>query len=275
MVRNTVFVADVAEPDLFFGVKDLPDPMEMRVLLAISNTYIVTLYFQATLSTPPADFTNYTQNLGSVGSGASSMFAHIFNRGKPILTSGEYDETITYRINAYADSGYTNLYSTQTLSVNIHHFDHSDPSWTVIANDTFTGGYSGWSSFLTTIDPTIASADVNNRVVVSDHYISSPSALGNQRVTSGTGYSLGKGYNTLGYSKVRIVLHLRKTGSLALQISGKLKLNGLSSTLIPDSTWFRVAFAMAVSASENVYWQQSGPYSTNSGWLDDVWVIAK
>ena len=133
------FTADAAEPDLYNDVSDLPNPFTLNVLLGISNTHpSSTLYFKASIVSPPADYSVSSTNLGSLAPGANGFFTFKPTRAQPSLTAGEYDETLTLKIDAYTDAGYSVPYANKTLSVTIHHFNHTDAAWTVIEHADFT-----------------------------------------------------------------------------------------------------------------------------------------
>jgi len=63
----------------------------------------------------------------------------------PALTAGEYDETLTLRVDAYTDSSYSAAYANQTLTVVVHHFDHAHAAWTVVEHADFTNDECGWA----------------------------------------------------------------------------------------------------------------------------------
>ena len=117
---------------------DLPSPFIMNILIGIADTNpSATLYFKVSIVSPPAAYSVSSTNLGSLAVGASAIFTFTPVRALPTLTAGEYDETLTFRVDSYTDSGYSAAYTNQTLSVTIHHFNHTDGSWTATAHDTF------------------------------------------------------------------------------------------------------------------------------------------
>jgi hypothetical protein len=115
----------------------------LRVLLR--GRILVLLYFKASLVSPPAAYTSSSTNLGSLAPGQSGFFIFTPERHPPTLTGGEYYETLTFRIDAYTDSGYSAAYANQTLSVSVHHFDHADAAWTVVEHAAFDNDLCGWN----------------------------------------------------------------------------------------------------------------------------------
>ena len=161
------FTADAAEPDLYNDVNGLPNPFTMNLLLGIANTHTATLYFKVSIVSAPADYSVSSSNLGSLAAGQSGFFVFTPVRAMPALTAGEYDETLTLRVDAYTDSGYSAAYANKTLSTAIHHFDHSDASWTVVEHADFTNDQCGWAHVHFYGDPPVDPT----------HFYSSPASL--------------------------------------------------------------------------------------------------
>jgi hypothetical protein len=266
------FTADITEPDIYNDVNGLPDPFTMNILNGITNTHTATLYFKASLVSPPASYTASSTNLGSLAAGQSGFFIFTPERHLPTLTGGEYDETITFRIDAYTDSGYTAAYANQTLSVNIHHFDHADAAWTVIEHADFNYDLCGWTR-----------AGVYYYEIVNDHFYSSPGSV----AVSYNGYgssSYGPGYVekniTVGgtYSKARFVCHIYRDDAADDDIEIKLgSIVKKGRTLpLPNQTWCRLSWNMPINTTTLAhFWCNGRTYLYPHYHLDEVWVIAK
>ena len=142
------FTADPMQPDIYNDVCDLPSPFQLNIPIAISNTHPTqTLYFKASIVSPPSDYTSSSTNLGGLAHGAVGWFFFTPIRNLPTLAAGEYDETLTFRIDAYTDSGYTVTYTNKTLAVTIHHFNHADGSFTVLNHAGFDDStWGGWTN---------------------------------------------------------------------------------------------------------------------------------
>ena len=277
------FTADLAEPDLYNDINGLPEPFNLYAYVGIANTYTAGLYFRVSLVSPPAAYSYHQNDLGLVGAGGSQIFGVLLTRTLPTLTAGEYDETITMKVEAFTDSGYTSLYGYKTLDVAVHHFDHSDPSWTVLDFDNFNGSTENWSSMLGKIDSSGSGSDNNSPSVYASPFYSSPSSLTGIRVSSGTGYSARKYFNTSGRTKARFIAHFYLPTyaewfslGFALSINGRLVVPCFVSKKFPRDTWFRLAFNIEIGASIAVIWQPDISWTDgNKIFMDDVYVIAK
>ena len=274
------FIADPSEPDLYNDVNSLPNPFTMNVPIGISNTHPAsTLYFKASLITPPSGYSNYVQQLGSVANGASAIFIFSFQRASPSLTTGELDETLTFRIDAYTDSGYSVAYANQSLSIGVHHFDHTDASWTVIAHDSFDDGtFDGYSNDYGIIESQAGGYALSG--LSSTNFLSSPYSMNCPGGAPGRSY---KSYNTNGYTKARFVVHMFEPHSsvnpsvkaqINLRIDNVLKKSGV--LYLPQNQWCRLAFNMPIGTAKVVgFSAMPNDNSPNTPCIDDIWVIAK
>ena len=265
------FSADVLEPDLYNDVQGLPDPFSMAVIIGISNTYSAGLYFRVRLVSPPAGFIVYQVNLGLLNAGNSSFYSPIFTRNIPTLTAGEFDETVTMRLEAFTDAAYSIPYGSKDLPVTIHHFNHLDPAWTVIEHADFNYDLCGWTR-----------SGVYYYEIVNDNFYSSPGSV----AVSYNGYgssSYGPGYVqkniTVGaYSKARFVCHIYRHDAADDDIEIKLgSIIKKGRTLpLPNQTWCRLSWNMPVNATTLAFfWCNGRTYLYPHYHLDEVWVIAK
>jgi hypothetical protein len=270
------FVADTAEPDLYNDVNGLPDPFTMNIILGITNTHTATLYFKASITSPPADYTSSSTNLGSLAAGQSGFFVFTPARHPPTLTAGEYDETLTFRIDAYTDADYSTAYANQTLSVAIHHFDHTDPSWTVVEHAAFDNDVCGW---------TVAVQGVQDNPISPVHFYSSPASL-RMAYYHGAQYVPGtatKTLNTGATTKARFICHIyhniypdgeANDDAIRLTIGGVVKKS--RAVPLPLACWNRLAFNFPVNQSViTEFWCRGSLYDYPFYWVDEIWVITK
>ena len=272
------FTADLAEPDLYNDVNGLPDPFTMNILLGITNTHTATLYFKASISSPPAAYTSSSTNLGSLAAGQSGFFVFVPARHPPTLTAGEYDETLTFRVDAYTDAGYSAAYANQTLSVAIHHFDHADASWTVVEHAAFDNDVCGWS---------VAVQGVQGNPISPVHFYSSPASLRMAYLSVGGGnYQPGtatKTLNTGATAKARMVIHIyhndypdgeANDDAIRVTVGGVVKKS--RAVPLPKAVWNRLAFNFPVNQNVTTeIWCRGGLYDYPYYWIDEIWVIAK
>jgi hypothetical protein len=257
------FIADPNEPDLYNDVTDLPDPFTMNIPIGIANTHTATLYFKATILSAPGDYSDYEIELGSIAMAASTIFTYSPKRAQPSLTNGEYDETITFEIEAFTDSGYSVPYGSKTLSVTVHHFNHTDASWNVVSHDTFDGAdNNGWNG-------------INCGKTSAYGFLSSPCAFL-------CAYDQGQGYSWSGYksfivgnyTKARFVLHIKADDSYGQQ-SVEINIDGVAKKQrnlhTPSSLWCRLAYNMPVNKTSLVRVHNQAITVV----IDEVWVIAK
>ena len=234
-----------------------------------SNTHpSTTLYFKASIVSPPADYSVSSTNLGSLAPGANAVFTFTPVRAQPSLSAGEYDEPLTFRIDAYTDAGYSAPYANQTLSVTIHHFNHTDASWTVISHDTFDGAdQDGWGGINV------------YRTSPGMPFYSSPAALVCpycQPPNGGRGWSAYKDFTVGNFTKARIVFHYYTNQAESYQQTDILVDNICKKPLnlsVPASKWVRFAYNMFKNKTGRVYvtnWAYNGTVL-----IDEIWVIAK
>ena len=265
------------DPDIYFDVNDLPDPFTINIPLGITNNENSTLYFKATLVSPSSDWSDYDQQLGSVGSGASSYFIYTPKRAQPTLTDGEYDETITLKIEAYTDDTYSTLYGSQTVDITIHFFDHGDSSWTVLYHDHFDdASKSGWKSGA----GYIGEYKYGTPKIANSHYISAPYSLSN---TNDSGTHAEKEYDVGSYTKARIIFHVyipEKSGNRAdfyVKLGDKLIIPPAISHKLPTNKWLRICADMPVNTTTKLWWGTNYAGWTTGEYIyfDEIWVIAK
>lgn len=269
------FIADPYEPDLYNDVTDLPSPFSMNIPIGIGNTHTIPLWYKVSLVAPPAAYTLYTQNLGTVNASSSAIFTLVLNRNMPTLTAGEYDETLSFRVDAYTDSGYSVPYANQTLAVAVHHFNHTDASWAVLVHSTFDDGtLQGWAN------------DTPNSIPGTGSCVFYPTAV----LTLSTPYSLqsssdyGKtkrSVNTSAYAKARVVFHVIETSSApptphtysAITVDGVLKKPIVLS--LAAHKWCRLAYNVPIGASKEIAFGGINCATIEFVFFDEIWVIAK
>ena len=140
MVKSILFDF-FADPDICMDYKALADPFETRIPIAITNTETYELWFIVELVSPPAGYTEYSKQLGSVGSGASVYKFFKFKRARP---ASKVTDDLTLRITAYTDAGYTTEYGYKDYAVKYYLFDRDD--LTLVDADNFDDGtVQGWS----------------------------------------------------------------------------------------------------------------------------------
>jgi hypothetical protein len=262
------FIGDANEPDVYVDVTDLPDPFTMNIPVGISNTHTATLYFNCSIQSPPGDYSVSSTNLGALAAGVSGVLPFISERAQPSLTAGEYDETLTFRVTAYTDAGYSSEYAHRDLSVTIHHFNHTDGSWAILYHDTFdAGGTDGWGGINCGLSPSYIA-----QFYSSPHSYLSACWQGSLRT-----WSALKEFTVGNYSKARMVLHYYTNQSPLETQATDILVDGVCkkqlNVMMPQNQWVRLAWNMFKNKTGTVY-------VTNQSYagfvlIDEVWVIAK
>lgn len=270
----TIYFTYAIDPDIYYDIEGLTGTVSMGMPIGISNGEDVTLWFKAELINPPSGYTSYSQNLGSLISGASGWFIFTFIRTLPTLTDGELDENLLIRITAYYDSDYSNPYGYANSATTTHFFSSLDTAWTKIDTDTFDdGSVEGWASEEGQIDP-LANCYCYYCVVNALHFLSAPYALASG---SSAGSFYFKKSFTIGpsYSKARIVLHVWCTNAanLILKIGDQLYIPNVIGALLPHQKWLRITFSLPVNATTTI--KMGGSASAKGLWYDEIRVIAK
>jgi len=255
------------DPDLHFDIADLPDPMSIVIPICITNNEDITLYFRAVIANAGAEWRISSADLGSVDAGDSVCFLARFLRYKPSLIAGEYDETITLRIEAYTDSGYTELYGYQEVQITIHYIDHYDPAWTIIDEDNFDdASLEDWKHGSGAIDPSIqcwCGIEIESR-----HYVSPPYSLGAKGIGCSGAHEY-KDFNTSGYSKAYLIMHVWSVYSnYVIAINYDIKIPAVLPK--PTYRWTRWVIPLPAGAIVRVQFQ-----CPSEGYIDDVFVIGK
>jgi hypothetical protein len=265
------FIADPREPDLYNDVSDLPNPFTLNVPIGIANTHPTqTLYFKISILSPPAAYSVSSTNFGFLTVGQSAIFVFTAVRNQPTLTAGEFDETLTFQVDAYTDSDYTAFYANQTLSVTIHHFNHTDASWTILGHYDFDDGTTqGWTTDNLSIE--------GSKCVFysrTNFFLTSPYSLASMVGVNGSTY---KTFNTGGFTKARAVFHVFEhdyygQGPAVIMIDGALKKS--KALLLPANQWTRLSFNIPIGSAEQI--RIAGGHGGNSEtYFDEIWIIAK
>jgi hypothetical protein len=286
---------------IYLDINNLPNPVLFGITARYFNYDNVNLYFQITGSAP--GYTFGTVNLGSLASGANAYqnLDQLISRAKPSssnLTNGELQETITLILNAYTDSGYSNLKWTYQRTVTVYFINSADPSFTLLELDNFDDGtVDGWTAQI------ISGATSQSCAIASDYVLSAPYSL----KTSNTG-SEGSDCQTRTYKQFTIpnatkafaIFDIRYSD---ISISGygtvygikniQIRINGtsliflgqpfdtLGTDYVPVNRWIRIVVPIPVNVTltldvfEEVYIVMVGGTATWPLWMDDFKIIYK
>jgi len=248
----------------------LSNPFEFTAQLGITNTYKDTIYLKAELITPPAGYSEYSKELGSLATGISAYRAFAFKRAHP---GAKVTDNLTLRVTAYTDAGYSVELCHDELAVPFYLFDHN--SLDLIDHDTFDtpGDLEGWAG---------QSAYCRTKQE-PDFWISAPYSLG--AVTYGAFayancYYVTKTFAIEDVAEAFFVYHYYKTTNTGVS---HVLINDVpvipSTVLIEYATgaWYRICLKMPVNQNVVV---KLGALRTDTGEgftiyqrFDEIWCV--
>lgn len=278
MVKSWSFTK-FGDADLLFDYKDADDPFLLEIPHSIVNNSGQTLFFKASLSAPPAPYTNIAKQLGSVASGASAYV--IFNTSKRTRPSVSTDETLTLKMEAFTESTYTTAFADApdaTLALTVRLRDHA--ALTLVDKDDFDNNDAEtWAFFSNRTIKGNGFADTAN-------YFSAPYSRmavkeGASGGTEGVESCRATKSFTIGVvTRAFIVIHLNKTVSgvnpTYIKIGGTLKLPSQALAQFGLNRWIRLMFSLPINATTEV---RIANELTGNGLdtvlMDEIWVITE
>jgi len=190
------------------------DPISATLLLVIQNQGTSTMYYKITETSGAWSISSPTNGeLGSVSSGYKSGRKITLQRALP---TSDTIETVTFTLEAYSDSGYTNLVESTTFSITFVIADiHSWPSYTKYDFDDGTS--QGWS-----FDPSLYMTVSASKSITAGGYSVALTGSGYQQ------YTLTKSETLPSNSRVVMMLYynvgseysIRKLHYIAIKVNG-------------------------------------------------------
>jgi len=280
---------------IYSDLVNLPDPVYLGLTVRIFNYDAVILYMQVDGYATGWTFT--TNNLGSLASGAN-LYQNLDNFGYRAKPAAALSQTITVRLRAYTDAGYTNLKWTFERVIDIVFIKSDDGSWTQdFLNNFDDGTVQGWA----VANETGNDSGYPKVWVVSEYCLSTPNSLRmDQLRTSSAGNVRGRYYksfttpdrpNVYGIFDIRlwpqrtnaacysVAVEYRKGSDILVHLGKELG-NYTSGHKLPTQKWMRIVAPLPQNqtieiqiAFESVY------YATVNGYgcchLDDFKIISK
>jgi len=128
---------------IYADILSLPDPTKLGTTVRIFNYDSVTLYMRVDGSATGWTFTS--NDLGALTAGAD-FYRNLDRFGERAKPAAAVTETITVRLRAYTDAGYTVLKWTFTRTISVVFIKSDDGSWTQDYLDNFDDGtVQGWA----------------------------------------------------------------------------------------------------------------------------------
>jgi len=129
---------------IYADILNLPDPVLLGLTVRVFNYDSVGLYMK--VDGYDGAWTIPAVNLGLLGAG-SNMYSNLDQMGSRARPAAALTETITIRLRAYTDSGYTVLKWTYTRAISVVFIKSDDGSWTQDFLDNFDDGtVDGWAA---------------------------------------------------------------------------------------------------------------------------------
>jgi len=158
----------VTPHSIYSDLVNLPDPLKLGLTVRIFNYDSITLYMRVDGYDGAWTFTS--NDLGGIASGGNSYFNldQFGTRAKP---AAETEETITVRLRAYTDAGYTILKWTYERVIDLVFIKSDDGSWTQdVLNNFDDGTVQGWAF-------TLEAGSASAFTVITDYVLSVPYSL--------------------------------------------------------------------------------------------------
>jgi len=274
---------------IYADLVNLPDPLKLGLTVRIFNYDSVTLYMRVDGYNAAWTFTS--NDLGAVGSG-SDIYRNLDQFGSRAKPAAETLESITVRLRAYTDAGYSDLKWTYERVVNVVLIKSDDGSWTEdVLNNFDDGTVQGWAA-------TLESGGSVAVLASSTFALSPPYSL--QCYTSGTGVGqtprgrFWKSFTTPNKPTVYAIFDMRSVAGVDCRI--KYRYNSQdgtilvyigrpadtsSTTYIPVNKWTRVVVPLPGNTTLELRIVQHGyliQYTTGPNhnvYLDDFRIISK
>jgi len=281
-------------PKTIYGdLVNLPDPVKLSLTVRVFNYDDVGLYMRVDAYKAGWTFSSY--DLGLLGSGANMYYSmdRIGQRAKPASATFE---TITVRLRAYTDAGYTTLKWTFERVIDVVYLNTADGSWTQdMLNNFDDGTVQGWSYTF----EYGCSLGTGWFKAWTDYVLSPAYSLNLKCVPSGdpTGYSIWKSVTTPDRENVFAIfdirlarsnigggevygylkrMEIRKDSDVLLMV-GRIH-DDLSVDYVPNHRWIRVIVKLPRNTTFNIKAFIDGHRVTGWFayiWLDDFKIISK
>jgi len=289
----------IGEPALkrsiYADLVNLPDPVKLGLNVRIFNYDDVGLYMR--IDAYNAAWTFGTVDYGLLASGANDykMLDQFGSRAKPAAATSE---TITVRLRAYTDAGYTILKWTFERLVDVVFIKSDDGSWTQdVLNNFDDGTVQGWAA-----SNVLGNTGGYPTLIVDTAYVlSTPYSL---RMMSMMGASfpsecisyMGKSFTTPNKNNVYAIIDVRhaKSGANAFVRNIEVRTDGTIIVVIglpwtgfwkgvnyvPQDRWMRMVVPLPKNTALELriyhYIEQAGAGNQwGRMWMDDFRIISK
>jgi len=287
LIELRLTAVDPPAPDpertIYSDLVNLPDPLYKGLTVRIFNADDVTLYMR--VDGYAAGWTFTSNDFGSLASGAN-FYRNIDNFGTRAKPAAATEETVTVRLRAYTDAGYTNLKWTFERVIDVIFIKSDDGSWTQDFLDNFDDGtVQGWAVVSEWGGGTFT------LTVVSDYFLSAPYSVRMRQI--GTDIfarcRLYKSFTTPNRNNVYAICDVRQSGAYMKNLRLGWDTNQLvylgrpydtaDAHYTPVNKWMRIVFPLPKNATLEVRVVQETGRSSGTVlgdlWFDDFRIISK
>ena len=284
---------------IYTDLVNLPDPVKLSLTVRIFNYDDAPLYMRVDGYKTGWTFTE--NDFGAVANGAN-IYRHIDEFGSRAKPAAETSETITVRLRAYTDAGYTDLKWTFERVIDVIFIKSDDTSWTEdFLNNFDDGTVQGWAYTAEAGD-----MDSSQFAVATNYVLSTPYSLYARQfrapyVAGENRFRISKTFATPNRNTVYAIIEIRfgrgdisylkyfevqRDGTVLVHV-GRLTDTALSSYLpggvfpgYTDSRWIRFVVPLPKNESVDVRlvldWYTSGTGTALADlWIDDFCIISK
>lgn len=275
---------------IYADVINLPNPVTLGLTARIYNYDDVGLYMK--VDGYNGAWTFVTKNLGLLGSGGN-FYKHMDALATRARPTSETLETVTIRLRAYTDAGYSVLKWTFLRTIDVWFIKSDDGSWTQdFLNNFDDGTIQGWDRVVEA-----GSVTTNLLIASTDYVLSAPYSLRHELFYSGGATTfqayLFKNFNTPNRAKVLVIADVRCYGSTSPTfqwMSGQQYIGttltdllvvgtpDLAADSVPRDRWMRMVFPITpntVNLQVRLRYRMSSGWATTRFWLDDFKIISK
>jgi len=261
-------------PDYYIAINNLKSSeIRVDVQFQFKNQEDRAYYVRMQASgSPPAGWTlQGTLDIGLIAVDETKSTYYWMKRTRPTsIPGGLLTESVSVSIAAYRDSGYSDLYSQDTATITFHLIDRTSTAWIILSENNFDDGtVQGWSCNRGESYGS-CSIGVSTEVYRSFGY--------SAKLTESWSYGgFQKSFQISGYQEAYMIFSLRSASWRNLPT---VTFDG-TVYFVPDqapltNVWYQFTIALPTGKTTTVtIWAVDAPSTSNSAYLDDVYVIAR
>jgi len=282
---------------LYADLVNLPNPLKLGLTVRIFNYDSVTLYMR--VDGYGGSWTFTSNDLGAWAAG-TDQYRNLDQFGSRAKPASETTETVTVRLRAYTDAGYTVLKWTYERSIELVFIKSDDGSWTQnFLNNFDDGTLQGWAVVKDWADGlgTTPSVAVQTDYVLSVPYCARAYYRMDSINPGSHGIRLYKSFATPNKNKVYAVIDVRARRTRVSGTAGYSKWYGfrfagtmivfigrpvdyVATDYVPFDKWMRIVIPLTPNVTQEVHIvfteaQAGSGINDLYLWIDDFKIISK